>query len=77
MSSSGGLCSSCILAQAFNVTVGWDGSYFGFTERGLIGNFCESGQKLANLFDSARKSNDKVMIDLRLFLPLEVELSDY
>ena len=76
MASSGDLCESCVIAQAFNVIVGFDdrlsGTYVGFTTKSGISPFCETGQKIASLYDSARKDGDKVMIELRSILPTEV-----
>jgi hypothetical protein len=78
MANRAGECDSCILAQAFNVTVGFDpdmdGTYLGFTEHSQIREFCEMGQMIAGLYDIGRANKDDSMMELRRMLPTTVSL---
>tara|TARA_R110000751_G_scaffold30178_2_gene77380 strand:+ start:1088 stop:1396 length:309 start_codon:yes stop_codon:yes gene_type:complete len=73
----GNICETCILAQTFGVTVGFDfGTYraFGPGHQDEIFAFDEKGQKIADLFDEGIANGDKVMSELRAMLPCDVEL---
>lgn len=68
----------CVLATAFEIIVGVnDGKYVGFDRLDSpIMEFCETGQKIAVLFDKGSRTGDIVMNELRAILPAEVELHD-
>jgi len=74
------VCTTCVLAQAFLTVVGIsDGRYVGFNPKEVdakIMNFCETGNKIASLFDQGINRRDPVMLELRNLLPAEVELED-
>jgi hypothetical protein len=67
---------NCVLGQVFRLIVGLDGKrYCAFNSTdGPIMYFCETGNKIARLFDKGSKTGDLVMPELREMLPIEVEL---
>lgn len=75
----GSICTTCVLAQTFGVSVGYDfrtQTYHGcdMAYGKEIHEFDKKGQKIAALFDKGKKSGDLVMAELREMLPCEVRL---